>query len=126
MYGKVEINLSGPLFDGSHDEAVRNFIDDAKYEVGTQALANVHQILDQRIKHPTPYYETQIIIQRLGENVIVHDRDIIYGPWLEGTSRRNTTTRFKGYAAFRNATQQVESQVDELVNYVLSRHIGGM
>ena len=39
---------------------------------------------------------------------IIHDSQVIYGPWLEGTSSRNETTRFKGYAMFRNAKQQLE------------------
>jgi len=32
----------------------------------------------------------------------IHDSGVVYGPWLEGTSRRNNTTRFKGYRSFRN------------------------
>ena len=39
---------------------------------------------------------------------IIHDSHVIYGPWLEGVSSRNETTRFKGYAMFRNAKQQLE------------------
>ncbi|MCK9601722.1 MAG: hypothetical protein M0R06_21950 [Sphaerochaeta sp.] len=120
------VNLSGPIFDGSHQTAVDNFILDARWEVGTQGLANVQQNLDQSIKYPTPYYETQVIIQRFAQADIVHDRDIIYGRWLEGTSERNRTTRFKGYASFRRATQELEGQVDSLVEHVLTRHIGRM
>ena len=78
----LELNLSGPLFDGTHHDRVNDFIKDAKWEVGQQALADVQEILDRRIKHPTPYYETQVTIQGLGSDVVVHDRDIIYGPWL--------------------------------------------
>ena len=38
----------------------------------------------------------------------IHDSKVVYGPWLEGTGSRNATTRFKGYAAFRRARQELE------------------
>ena len=40
-------------------------------------------------------------------NGIVHDNNVVYGPWLEGISSRNDQTRFKGYRMFRNARQKV-------------------
>src|SRR5688572_30770062 len=53
----------------------------------------------------------------------VHDRDIVYGPWLEGTSERNRTTRFRGYAAFRKGMQRVNARLDALTSYALRRCI---
>ena len=35
----------------------------------------------------------------------IHDSNVVYGPWLEGVGSRNDTTRFKGYAIFRNVKQ---------------------
>ena len=32
----------------------------------------------------------------------------VYGPWLEGVSSRNQTTRFKGYAMWRKTTQKLQ------------------
>ncbi len=40
---------------------------------------------------------------------IIHDSQVIYGPWLEGVSSRNQSTRFKGYSMFRKARQQLET-----------------
>ncbi len=42
---------------------------------------------------------------------IVDDGGVIYGPWLEGTSNRNKTTRFKGYAAFRKTRDFVRAKI---------------
>lgn len=38
----------------------------------------------------------------------VHDSRVVYGPWLEGTTSRNQSTRFKGYAMFRQAYQDLQ------------------
>lgn len=42
-------------------------------------------------------------------NVTIMDNNAVYGPWLEGTSSRNLTTRFKGYASFRKVQQWMET-----------------
>ena len=39
----------------------------------------------------------------------------IYGPWLEGTSQRNQSTRFKGYGTFRKVKLWVKKRVPELL-----------
>ena len=40
-----------------------------------------------------------------------HPKRVIYGPWLEGVSSRNQTTRFKGYASFRRTEEWLQSRV---------------
>jgi hypothetical protein len=51
------------------------------------------------------YYRQNIhgVAQHL--NGRIDDGGVVYGPWLEGTSTRNATTRFKGYASFRRTAQ---------------------
>lgn len=122
----ADVHLSGPMFDGRADAAVERFLDDAKREVAQQGLADVHFILNVGIQHPTPYYETQLIAQPFVDTVVVHDRGVIYGPWLEGVSSRNKTTRFKGYAAFRRTKQALPDKVERLVEPILQRHLGEM
>lgn len=57
------------------------------------------------------------------------DSGVIYGPWIEGTSSRNETSRFKGYSTFRRAAQWLQEEqvpivaqkaVDQIV-----RELGG-
>tara|TARA_R110002020_G_scaffold120129_2_gene273692 strand:- start:4930 stop:5358 length:429 start_codon:yes stop_codon:yes gene_type:complete len=42
---------------------------------------------------------------------VIHDSDVVYGPWLEGTSTRNQSTQFKGYASFRKTKDWMDKQV---------------
>jgi len=123
----VSITVSGPLFDGRADAAVDRFADDLRHEVAQQGYALVMTNLDQSIKHPTPYYETQINIRTETTTSIVNDRGIVYGPWLEGVGSRNApVTRFKGYSSFRRAKQRLEREVPRLAQVVLRRHIRAM
>ena len=62
------------------------------------------------------YYNSvhgDIIASRHG---MIHDSDAVYGPWLEGVGSRNETTRFKGYAMFRNAYQHLEKIATAVMN----------
>jgi hypothetical protein len=124
----LEIILTGPLLTNGGEPFIRLAMSaarQAEYAVGSQALADVQFYLNKFIKHPTPYYETQIHIERMDDLTIsVNDRGVIYGPWLEGTSSRNQTTRFKGYASFRKALQKTESRVQQIVDPIYAHWLG--
>ena len=123
----MAIEVHGPLFDGRADRALDKFADDLRREISSQGMSEVMTNLDRSIKHPTPYYETQINIRTEGDVSIVNDRGIVYGPWLEGTGSRNfPRTRFKGYSSFRRAVQAARRQVPRIAHGVLRRHIGEM
>jgi len=122
MMIKVNVTYSGPWFQ-RRGAVVHDFMREAREEVAQQAFADVHEFLNAQIVHPTPYYETQIMRDHDGDKELVHDRGIIYGPWLEGVSTRNRATRFRGYASFRKATQKVEAKVPYLVDAALRRLI---
>jgi hypothetical protein len=101
---------------------INQLVSDVNRVVAGQTLAEWHLTLDRSLKHPTPYYETQIMIEPEGVNTwVVHDRGIVYGPWLEGTSSRNQTTRFKGYHALRRALQVMRTKTPLLVAHELER-----
>lgn len=118
------VTLSGPMFDARFGAARRQMEDEGLNRVGGQGLSDVHANLNTSIRNPTPYYETQITSERRGDEQVVHDRGVIYGPWLEGTGSRNQTTRFKGYASFRRAAQELDGQASGLLVPIAARCAG--
>lgn len=122
------VKLRGPLFTGDHGraaslECARELTD----RVVRYANEAVHVNLHTSIRHPTPYYETQInILERGIADRSVNDRGVIYGPWLEGTSSRNQSTRFKGYASFRRATQQTRGALNSLSGAIIKKYVTRM
>lgn len=122
-----DITVSGPFFDKplrAHEAA--DLCRETREEVGRQALADWHENLDHSIRHPTPYYETQVTVQERGEAAVVHDRGIVYGPWLEGVGSRNRTTRFKGYFSLRRAAQSTRAKVGQVVRPAVERYLAKM
>ena len=112
------VTVSGPLFDGRAATAARELCDQIEYTVAWQAYAEARQVMDASFRHPTPYYEVQVTVQPRGEEMVVHDRGIAYGPWLEGGAR-SRPSRFRGYHSFRRATAAVLPQVGRLVQNLI-------
>lgn len=119
----VEVTLTGPLLDGRAGPIIAAMGRDMQEQIAAQGYADVMANLNASIRNPTPYYETQIVIQDRADDLVVHDRGVIYNAWLEGTSTRNAATRFKGYANWRRAFQTLERKAPVLAERVLGLYL---
>ena len=119
------VTTSGPIFDGRAVRASKDFIDDWEQEYSGKVEDAVQNRLSSVLKHPTGNYQRHIRTRQEGDGRTVDDSSIVYGPWLEGTSSRNQTTRFKGYSTFRRTAQAMdraaEAYADQMVRRYLSR-----
>lgn len=127
MNDSITIRKSGPIFDGRAQAVVGVYLDEATDEVADQGVNDVHAVLGTVLKNPTGYYESRIVTDvSRSEISFVTDSGVIYGSWLEGTSSRNQSTRFKGYTSFRKATQVLDTKASAIAERILSRYIGRM
>lgn len=113
--------LSGPLFSS---DPFGPLILDIRDEVAADVLAVAHGVMDAKFRNPTPYYETQVTNELFGTERVVHDRGVIYGPWLEGISPKNIGSIFKGYHAFATAARTAQSRVERTAQAVIRRWLG--
>ena len=84
-----------------------------------EAENRVRQRLDIVLRNPTGYYRSRINSDVTATQGLVHDSNVIYGPWLEGIGSRNATTRFKGYHHWRRTVQYLEQEEGPAI---LERH----
>ena len=71
----------------------------------------------------TGFYAGSVHAFQSGQHAYtIDDSGVVYGPWLEGTSARNETTRFKGYATFRRTRDWLAEQADG----VAQRHLDAL
>jgi hypothetical protein len=120
---RIDVDLHGPIFDARGPAAVQAMEDDVVRDVTQQAFANWMTNLNASIRNPTPYYETQVRQETRGDTGRVHDGGMIYGPWLEGTGERNRSTRFKGYASARRATQTTQAAAEGIAERAVRKSI---
>lgn len=122
-----DVNTSGPIFNGQAALAVKAYAEQAAREVAQEGQREVRSRLGTVLQHPTGRYQSGVRVESSGSSMYeVNDSGIIYGPWLEGTGSRNRTTRFKGYASFRIARQQLGARADGIAERVLPPYLGRM
>lgn len=117
---RIELTLTerGPLFDEPATRAaVFHFLDTAKADLAQVGVNEIRNQLRWLPKHPTGRYASHIRTERVGSynDQVITDGFVIYGSWLEGTSTRNKTTRFKGYRIFRRTRQKLRKQTREVI-----------
>ena len=110
---EVIVRASGPLFDGTASALVQRYTQAGGEEVARWAEGEVQRVLEQVLRNPTGYYQSQVTVNRVSnDSFSISDGGVVYGPWLEGVSRRNAETRFKGYSTFRRVAKRVEQRAD--------------
>lgn len=122
---EVDVTITGPLFDGRAQAAMTAFLDEADQEIGQQVVDDVRRIVGGSARHSSGYYENRVHTERRGD-LVATDGGVIYGPWLEGVSRRNRSSSFKGFHAFRRARQAAERQAPAIAERVLGKYLGRM
>lgn len=124
----VDVNVSGPLYDGTADRAAGEFVEDTTHELAVMGHDMVQSRLRSVLKDDTGHYRSRVITDRVSADGdwVVTDQGVIYGPWLEGTGSRNKTTRFKGYSTFRRTRQELAAKADSVADKNLPRYLERM
>lgn len=122
----VSMKISGPLFNGEAQQSLKDFQDEAESVVGDYVVNEIQNELGHVLKNPTGFYKSKIQTNRQSDNNLVTDGNVVYGPWLEGVSSRNKSTRFKGYATFRRVSQRIANQAGPAAEKVLPKYLKRM
>lgn len=118
-----EVSISGPFFQAGSmlDPKTGRDIEEA---IATYAALRVRQRGIDSFKNPSGFYVSQVVLDVSDpEQVIVTDQGTVYGPWLEGTSSRNQTTRFKGYRLWRLAKQDANLKAVSIASGLISKMV---
>lgn len=128
----TKVTLTGPIFDGQATVAARDF---------TRALAaEIAEIAQTWIKLDTARMDKSgrggtgaaaggVKIHGEGASWVVSggiNEGVYSWPWLEGTSKRNQTTEFRGYHTFRRTRLRMRKQVKPYGEQLLAEFIERM
>lgn len=125
---KLEAHLikTGPLFDGTAIAAVPEMQKEAARRTAELGAALVRQQEHRVFKKETPYYRPRNVAQEQPYGYRIWDSNVIYGNWLEGTSRRNARSRFKGYWTYRKMKTEVEKLAGTVAQNVADEYVREM
>lgn len=123
----VHVVKTGPFFDGRAAQQLDHACEDIERRVATFGASIIRTELHKVLKVETPYYRLQNEARRIQDGWEIWDRDVIYGPWLEGVGSRNyPVTRFRGYATYRRKFQEIDRRAGVIANVVMREWIPGM
>ena len=130
----IKFDLKGPLFAGGAPQEAAKALHETAVELVAEGEGAVKEQLYTGHGLITGYYRRSVhgdMVSNLRGKV--HDggvgakaKPVVYGAWLEGISSRNEQTRFKGYAMFRNAAQQLQQMAKGILEKHIKRAIQGM
>lgn len=121
----MTVTETGPIFDGRLERAVAVGVDEAEQAIAQDGVNITRTELAHVLQHPTGHYQGVIQTERAMSDWAVTDGGIVYGPWLAGVSQRNRSTRFKGYAHWRRASQRLQARAADVASPIIMRRIGG-
>lgn len=111
----IDVSETGPLFSGAAPEIIRVWLDDVKQDIAQEGVNQLRSFVMDKSGRATGHYQSQIVTSTLipFNDVRIHD-PVVYGPWLEGTSKRNRSTRFKGYRLWRKTAQALQDDAPKI------------
>lgn len=148
MADSESVSVSGPLFDGRAEAALREGVAAVRTKVADKGedftrsafagsirvdtgrfLGSVTTVRESRVlttESSGHTYSLPVVVDDPDKDAVITTGQAAYGPWLEGTGSRNETTRFKGYHGFRIAAQQLNSVAGNLADSVMAPYVDRM
>ncbi|HEV2778819.1 MAG TPA: hypothetical protein VGX25_05405 [Actinophytocola sp.] len=119
----VDVTLTGPLFDGRADKVVDSAVDEAAEALAEVGRDAVRAVIGRKAKRSTGRFASRTRVDRRGDVFRTHTPGLRYGAWLEGTSRRNQRSTFKGHRPYREAAQEVQARLPQVADQVIGQAI---
>jgi hypothetical protein len=135
---RITVETHGAIADGTADDRFQTAFADAIQEIvlrGEREAKLMAQPAPAGSFHTRDYAEAHGYFQTGHYNRSIHgrvmrnmngeisDSGVVYGPWLEGVSSRNQSSRFRGYSIFRRTKDTLERISGEVVDHYIRRFI---
>lgn len=131
---RINVQVSGPMFSPRVKDIIKDALHDTVRELvafgeATAKERAIEVVYSKGGAHPDQYRPTGRWLNSLHGDMTgplsgtLDDSRLVYGPWLEGVSSRNESTRFKGYFTFRHTYGQMERRADDIAEKHIRRAI---
>lgn len=102
------VKVSGPLFNGTASQAMKDYAEAVNVKLAREVKDEIVTDLNTAFKHSTGHYISKVKVTDNKGSATVDDSGIVYGPWLEGISSKNATTKFAGYHVFERVARKMQ------------------
>ena len=122
------VRVSGPIFSTEAGKVVKKAIDKVIIDVAKVGVREVKSELHRGHGVDSGAFKRTVRRRKKGLSARVYSSNTMIALWLQGTQKRNRTTRFKGYQIFDKAAQRTDATAGEQARRVaaeLVRELGG-
>ncbi len=133
MSGRLEViasvSATGPLADGTAEQAVKDWLDASVQAIAREGVGLLRNFPMNKTGRATGAFQANLHILRRGPDAVIPGpmiKGVTWGPWLEGVSKRNRSTRFKGYHLFRLTRDELQRRAPGIAERELAKYIGEM
>src|SRR5260370_23941297 len=119
---RINVDVSGPLFDNLCQDIIRDWLDQTKREVADMGVRELDAFEMDKSGRGTGPYQSMITTRGIRYNDVLITDPVVYGPWLEGPSKRNESTRFKGYHLLRRTRPRLRRTFKDVAQKKLEEH----
>jgi hypothetical protein len=124
------VDCTGPLFDGAADAAAGELTDSIAKRGAEWALEHLRESPMNKTGRARGGFQAALrVVQRSAGYAVPAPmiRGVTWGPWLEGGTARNRSTKFKGYRPFRDTRQALEDgKAQEIAEAALAEYLPKM
>lgn len=133
MTGILKVNayvsVSGPLADGKAGQAIEDFTRAAGQAIADEAARRLREFNMDKTGRSTGAFAAHVEVKPRGADFSIPapmEKGVTWGPWLEGTSKRNSSTGFRGYGLFRKTAASLDLEATAIAERILPEYLPRM
>jgi hypothetical protein len=122
---RVDCRVSGPLADGEADKAAQDWAKNTTQALADKGVEILRNWPMNKTGRARGAFENALKTERISPTETripgPMERGVVWSPWLEGTSKRNDSTGFKGYGLFRKTRLQLQKMAPQIAQAELEK-----
>ena len=122
---RVDCRVSGPLASGDADKAAEDWAKNTTQALADKGVELLRATPMNKTGRAHGAFEGALKTERVSPTQTripgPQQRGVVWASWLEGTSKRNDSTSFKGYHLFRKTRLQLQKMAPAIAQAELDK-----
>ena len=113
----AQANVTGPLANGEAERALQDWAVNTAARLGDAGVTALQAFPMDKTGRAHGGFQTNLHVVSKGPEATIPGpmiRGVTWAPWLEGKSKRNSSTKFKGYGLFRKTAKDLQQRAPQI------------
>jgi hypothetical protein len=123
------VKVSGPLFDGAAENAAGDLTAAATKAIAGEGVDRLRRFPMNKSGRSTGAFAAHVRAEPYGTGQVIRApmvKGVTWGPWLQGGTKRNASTGFRGYRLFSKTAASLDLDATSIAERVLQEYLPKM